>query len=204
MNCVRKRKNTHYPFTTENAANDGPVIFSSLFTTKALSPRHMAHAIKCVCKPQVERKLFTTNYNSASHRKTKARNKVKGKKRKKFICNYEYNLDFVLLWKLTVSCQLPLETLQTMQYPCYCANLTPQRLWIYHDPPEKGHSTYQKIWHWLSVIYSCIRSHQLHTNISNNHAANPSLTACIWFISMHHPKWVQSSRLVLQFEMWME
>lgn len=91
MNCVRKRKNTHYPFTTENAANDGPVIFSSLFTTKALSPHHMAHAIKCVCKPQVERKLltrkkkhfYTTNCNSASHRKTKERKKtqkVKGKK----------------------------------------------------------------------------------------------------------------------------
>lgn len=67
MNCVRKRKNTHYPFTTENAANDGPVIFSSLFTTKALSPHHMAHAIKCVCKPQVERKLLTRKKEAFLH-----------------------------------------------------------------------------------------------------------------------------------------
>lgn len=91
MNCVRKRKNTHYPFTTENAANDGPVIFSSLFTTKALSPHHMAHAIKCVCKPQVERKLLTRKksiftprtvtlrHTERPKRETKTQ-KVKGKK----------------------------------------------------------------------------------------------------------------------------
>lgn len=108
MNCVRKRKNTHYPFTTENAANDGPVIFSSLFTTKALSPHHMAHAIKCVCKPQVERKLltrkkkhfYTTNCNSASHRKTKERNKdTKGEREKRNFSAITNKILFLFLFE---------------------------------------------------------------------------------------------------------